>query len=67
MAREGGAEAVAAPALAGSPAAASLGALGFRPREKGTEVITFAPEGSVIRPLLDDPLQWWMVEGDRDV
>lgn len=50
--------------LAGSPAERLVGELGFWKRQDGPGVVLWS---RAERRGLDDPGQWWMVEGDEDV
>jgi hypothetical protein len=57
-----------ATALGGSPSAQMLSALGFRARDSSPGVVIYGPKaGREETHALEDPNQWWTLEGDQDV
>jgi hypothetical protein len=63
----GGAAALHVEALAGSPTARMVKALGFLRRESDEGPVVFAPEESPHARQRGDAKDWWLIGGDRDV
>lgn len=63
-----GASALWATVLRDSPVEALFPAAGFVARDEGPGVVMYAPKAPpALKAALEDPKQWWMLEGDEDV
>jgi hypothetical protein len=63
-----GANALWATVLRDSPVEALFRAAGFIAREEAPGLVVYAPRAApALAAALQDPRQWWMLEGDEDV